>query len=189
VNTSIFNVLSQLDRELWIVTAAADSRRGGLVATFVNSASIVPELPRVLVGLARQHHTWQLIEATDVFALHLLSEEQLDWVWNFGLRSGRTSDKLAEYATQPGSTGAPILTDAVAWLECRVETRLDTGDRTVYLAKVVDGRRLRNQAPLTARRMVELAPPERLQELKQGLERDALIDAAAITAWREARSH
>ena len=36
----------RLDREIWVVTARAGEGRGGLIATFVSQASIVPELPR-----------------------------------------------------------------------------------------------------------------------------------------------
>ena len=72
----------------------------------------------------------------------------------------------------------------MAWLECRVEARLNTGDRTVYLAEVLAGGRERDTAILTMRRLIELAPPEKLRELKAGLERDAAVDAAAIRAWR-----
>ena len=111
------------------MTAAADVNRGGLIATFVSQASIVPELPRVVIGIARQHFTWQLIEQTGAFALHLLGDEHLPWVWRFGLRSGRQGDKLDGIASRAGKTGSPILPDALAWLEARVEGRLDTGDR------------------------------------------------------------
>ncbi len=54
-------LFARTDRELWLLTAAAGGRRGGLIATFVSQASIVPDLPRVVVGLAKQHHTWQLV--------------------------------------------------------------------------------------------------------------------------------
>src|SRR5207245_9201400 len=77
-----------LDREVWLVTACAGERRGGLIATFVSQASLVPDLPRMVVGIARQHHTWGLIEASGAFALHLLGQDNLDWVGHFGLRSG-----------------------------------------------------------------------------------------------------
>src|SRR4051794_9615620 len=126
----------RLDRELWVVTAGSGERRGGLIAAVVNQAAIVPHLPRVLVGLAKRHYTWELVEAGGAFGLHLLAEEHLDWVWRFGLHSGRDRDKLAGLSTRPGASGAPLLTDALAWLDCRVESRLDTGDRTVYLAEV-----------------------------------------------------
>src|SRR5438309_560876 len=105
--TDINAVLRLLDREIWLVTAAHQERRGGLVATFVNQASIVPELPRMLVGIAKQHHTHGLIAASRAFTLHLLDESQLAWVWRFGLESGHATDKFADM---------PAL-DAVAWLD------------------------------------------------------------------------
>src|SRR6516225_194631 len=94
------SLFARTDRELWLLTAAAGGRRGGLIATFVSQASIVPDLPRVVVGIAKQHHTWGLIEASGAFALHLLSADELDWVWRFGLQSGRDSDKLDGLATR-----------------------------------------------------------------------------------------
>jgi flavin reductase (DIM6/NTAB) family NADH-FMN oxidoreductase RutF len=180
----ITDVFAQLDRELWLLTAAADGRRGGLIATFVNQASIVPDLPRVIVGLAKQHCTWGLVEAAGAFALHLLAEEQLDWVWRFGLLSGRDLDKLADMPARAGVTGAPIVTAAPASLECRVEARWDGGDRTVYLAEVLAGEVVRPGPFLTMKRLLQLAPPARLAELKDGLARDAAVDAEAIRAWR-----
>src|SRR5258708_6116788 len=95
----------RLDRELCLVTARAGERRGGLIATFVSQASIVPSLPRVILGIARQHYTWTLIESSGAFAMHLLAEEQLDWVWRFGLRTGRDGDKLEGLATRLGASG------------------------------------------------------------------------------------
>ena len=171
----ITDILRLPDRELWLVTAEHAERRGGLIATFVSNASIVPDLPRMLVGIAKQHHTWSLIEASRTFTLHLLDESHLDWVWRFGLPSGHDADKFAD---------APSL-DAVAWLTCRVETSLDTGDRTLYLAEVLEGKLEKPTSPLTLKRLLQLAPPERLGELRAAMARDAVVDAAAIRAWRE----
>src|SRR5262245_34991414 len=105
-------VFAQVDPAVWLITARAGERQGGLIATFVSQASIVPEAPRVVVGMARHHHTWELVEASGAFALHLLGEEQLDWVWRFGLQSGRHQDKLAGLAAHSGITGSPLLADA-----------------------------------------------------------------------------
>jgi flavin reductase (DIM6/NTAB) family NADH-FMN oxidoreductase RutF len=184
---AIASVFAPLDKTIWLVTAAADGERGGLIATFVSEASIVPELPRVVVGLARQHHTWGLVESAGAFALHLLAEDQLEWVWRFGLASGRDTDKLAGLPVRTGATGAPILTDVPAFAECRVEARWGTGDRTLYLAEVVDGAVVRPGPTLTMRRAVDLAPADKLRQLKEGLVRDASVDAAAIRQWRQQR--
>jgi flavin reductase (DIM6/NTAB) family NADH-FMN oxidoreductase RutF len=178
------SLFSLTDRELWLVTSHAGSRRGGLIATFVCHASLVPELPRVLVAIAKQHQTWELIDHSQRFALHLIGEEQLELVWRFALQSGRQVDKFADLAFDIGKSGNPRLESTLGWLDCRVETQLETGDRTVYLAEVVEARALRAGKPLTMRRLLELAPAEKREQLKLLRQRDAAIDAASIRAWR-----
>ena len=181
-------LFQRLDRELWLVTASAAERRGGLIATFVSQASLVPDLPRVLVGIAKHHHTWGLIEASDAFALHLLTERNVDWVWRFGLSSGHTHDKFSGLSTGQALTGSPIVDGALGWLDCRIEARLDTGDRTVYLAEVVAARLTGDERPLTVPRMLELAPAENRRILKEQIEQDSAVDASAIAAWRSGRA-
>jgi flavin reductase (DIM6/NTAB) family NADH-FMN oxidoreductase RutF len=178
------DVFALTDRELWIVTARDGERTGGLVATFVNQASIVPNLPRVLVGLATQHHTTELVEASGAFALHLIGTDQLDWVERFGLASGRGIDKLEGLTWESGSTGSPILTDALAWLDCRVEARFPTGDRNVYLGEIAEANLQNAAPPLTMKQVLQKAPREKLAAMKELLQRDAEIDAKAIRAWR-----
>src|SRR5438552_135293 len=103
--TAASTLFAWLDQEVWLVTAQAADRRSGLIATFVNQASIVPDLPRVLVALSKQHFTWELVEASGAFALHLLAEEQIELVWRFGLESGRDTDKLAGLSVTTAVTG------------------------------------------------------------------------------------
>jgi flavin reductase (DIM6/NTAB) family NADH-FMN oxidoreductase RutF len=177
-------IFDGLDRELWLVTARAGAQSSGLIATYISRVSLVPELPRVTIALAKHHFTHKLIEESNAFCMHLVGEDQLDWVWRFGIPSGREVDKLRGLATSTGASGSPILPSAPAWLDCRVESRMDTGDRTVYLAEVLDTRVERLTTPLTFKRMLELAPPDRLREMKQGLERDTELDRASILAWR-----
>lgn len=185
LDVSAANQLFNLtDRELWIVTAAQGDRRGGLVATFVCRASLVDSLPRVLAALSKQHHTRQLIEESGAFGLHLISAKQIDWVWHFGMESGHTADKLSGWSTEAAVTGAPLLSEAIGWLDCRVETRLDTGDRTVYVAEVLSARQMRDEPPLTMKELLRIAPRDRLHELEQLRQRDSARDAEAIIAWR-----
>src|SRR6185436_18764086 len=126
----------------------------------------------------------ELIEASNAFCMHLVDEGTIDWVWRFGIPSGRETDKFRGLATSTGVGGSPILSGALGWVDCRVEARMDTGDRTVYLAEVLDARIERTAAPLTLKRMLELAPRDRLQEMKLAMERDIELDRAAILDWR-----
>jgi flavin reductase (DIM6/NTAB) family NADH-FMN oxidoreductase RutF len=181
---AIERVFALTDPEVWLLTSRSPAGRGGLIATFVHNASIVKESPRLIVGIAKQHHTWQVVEASQAFVLHLLSEEQIDLAWRFGLNSGRDVDKWAGVPWDEAGAAGPRLPAALAWLDCRVEATLDTGDRTIYLAAVNEGRVERAGNPLRMKRLLELASPERLREMKAGLLRDAVVDAAAIEKWR-----
>src|SRR5215211_3215981 len=126
--TAPATLFAWLDREVWLITAAAGGLRGGLIATFVSPASLVADLPRAMVCLANQHNTRELVQASGRFAMHLLGESNVELVWRFGLRSGREEDKFeGTTTTSPG--GCPLLAETVGWLDCRVEASLDVGDR------------------------------------------------------------
>jgi flavin reductase (DIM6/NTAB) family NADH-FMN oxidoreductase RutF len=183
--TAAATLMAWLDRELWLVTAQAGGQRSGLIATFVGPASIVADEPRLVVGLAKQHLTWELVEASGAFGLHLLGAQHLDWVWRFGLSSGRDGDKFAGFELHTARTGSPVLASAIGWLDCRVEARMDIGDRTVYLGAVVEGNVSQFGPPLTLKQALQLAPPDKVAEMKRQRHHDSLIDAEAIRAWRQ----
>ena len=184
---NVQQVLGLADRAAWIITARHGDDMGGLVATFVSNASLVPALPRLTAGIARHHHTWELIQRSRSFAAHLVDESHCELIWRFGLGSGRRSSKLAGVAWRPGQSGSPVLEDALAWLDCSVEAELDIGDRTIFVGRVVDGNVTSPGDPLTANRIFELAGEERLERLQEERHRDEQIDAAAILAWRAGR--
>jgi flavin reductase (DIM6/NTAB) family NADH-FMN oxidoreductase RutF len=182
----VASLFERVDREVWIVTAAHDGERAGLVATFVAPSSIVPEMPRVIAGIAKTHATWKLIDASGAFAVHLVDESQSELVWRFGLQSSRDVDKFAGLDVDIATTGSPIVRSASAWLDCRVETRMDIGDRTVFLGEVVDGDSKSSDRPLMLQKLLSLATPEQKRTLKEQMAADAALDIQAIRRWREA---
>ncbi len=182
--TAASTLIAWLDRELWLVTAQAGDRRSGLIATFVGPASIVPDEPRMVVGLAKQHQTTELVETGGAFGLHLLGAQHLDWVWRFGLASGRDGDKFVGLEVHTAETGSPLLASALGWLDCRVEAGMDSGDRTIYLGAVVQSTVAQFAPPLTLRQAMQMAPPDKLAEMNRQRHQDSLVDAEAIRGWR-----
>jgi flavin reductase (DIM6/NTAB) family NADH-FMN oxidoreductase RutF len=186
--SAIRRVFELYDPPLWLVTATHAQHRGGLIATFAVRASIVANLPRMVLGVAKQHHTWRLIEGAGGFALHLLHPNQVDLALRFGLTSGHQADKFADLPSAATPAGQPWIRAALAWLDCRVEARMDSGDRTIYLAAVTDGgtdpTASAGLAPLTVRTLYTAAPPEQRAKLDALYARDGQVDAAAILAWR-----
>ncbi len=177
------------DPPLWLVTAAetptAGSQRGGCIAILVARASIVHQMPRMVVGIARQHHTWRMIEASRRFAVYLLPESAVELVWRFGLATGTEIDKYADLPELRTPLGNPRVQGPIAWLDCEVENSMSTGDRSLYIAAVTGGGAQHDGAsPLTAGRLMALAPADKRAELDRLYARDGDIDAAAIDAWR-----
>jgi flavin reductase (DIM6/NTAB) family NADH-FMN oxidoreductase RutF len=181
---NIASLLGKLDPELWVVTAADEKRLGGMIATFAVPASIVYTQPRMLLGIARHHHTWEIIEQSRHFALHLIPKQHMDWIQNFGTQSGRDVDKFAAQKMAISDYGNPILTEAIGWIECRVETSMDTGDRSVYLGEILDGT-LNHDAPaLSVKHLYEHAPASLIETLNRLYVKDGMIDFRQIQNWR-----
>lgn len=180
--------LATFDRAVWIITSSAGDVRAGLVATFVNSASLAPSSPRLIVGVARHHHSWGVIRRSQVFAAHLVAEEALPLVWRFGLASGRDTDKFVNLAWHAERTGSPVIDAALAWFDCRVEAEFDIGDRTVFLGDVVAGGIHGRGTALTSSQVFAMASPDQRRKMDDDRARDEALDHAAILAWRVERS-
>ncbi len=183
VATDIFRFIN---RPVWIVTAASNGRRGGLLATFVMQASIDESRPVVLAGIGRNHFTAELIDAGGGFGLHLLRSNQLAVAWQFGLGSGRDRDKLAALPHRSELGGSPILQECLAWMDCRVVGTFDTGDRVYYWADVLAAAaEASDEAPLSEQELLAAATPEQLEMLKAHRQTDVAIQRHAAAAWRK----
>lgn len=183
--SNIGDVFRLIDREVWIVTSAArDGRRGGLVATWVSQASIDPQQPVVVAGIAPNHFTAELIESSGGFIAHLITAEQIDLAWQFALQSGRDCDKFDGLETSTSALGLPILTSSLAWLECRVITKYDAGDRWFYWADVVAGTRKPSGQPLREQALFASATAEQRAALMAGLHSDLESLRPAAARWR-----
>jgi flavin reductase (DIM6/NTAB) family NADH-FMN oxidoreductase RutF len=169
--SAIAETLGALWSPLLAITTHHQGRSNGLVAATGIFASLVPEAPRVLVELTKATLTHDLVLASRVFALHLLPSApsdalatSLSLVRTLGMRSGHDGDKMASVPTRPGTTGAPILTQALTYVEARVVKTLDAEELTVFLADVVGGGRFLGGAPLTLGVLREHLPKDWLGE-------------------------
>lgn len=189
---AIDRVWRRLDRPLWVVTAASppsDDRpsptRGGLIATWVTQSSLSPRTPQVVIGIAPNHYTRSLIDAGAAFGLHLLRPDQLDLVPRFADGSGRSRDKLATLEIRTAETGAPLLADCRAWLDCRPFAQLDAGDRIFYWADIVAGDDDGVAAPVLRESDLGLLPPATLDALRLDRERDIQLHEPLARGWRD----
>lgn len=154
------NLLSVFWTPLVVVTADDGTRRAGQVAVSVHGASIIPDRPRLSVGLWKTNHTRDVAETAGAFAVHLVRDDQDELIYRFGLVSSAEVDKFAGLDVGTGITGAPLLRDCLAVYECRVVGALDAGDHTLFLADVVAMDAPTGGDPLWWRDLRPRMPPE-----------------------------
>jgi len=180
---AVQSVLASVPRPVWIVTSAQENCRGGLVATWVMQASLNPQEPLMMLGLARNHYTTSLVAESRSLGLHLIGAAQIDLVWRFGITSGRDGDKLAGLAIVAGCGTAPLLADCLAWLDCRVVAQYDGGDRSYFWAEVLAGSRILQGQPLRENEVFEKANAEQKAQLKAGLVADLALQQPLRRQW------
>ena len=59
-------------------------------------------------------------------------------IWGVTVLSAAQQDEAEWFATRGRVTGAPLLRDGLAWLECRTWATYDGGDHTIVVGEVVD---------------------------------------------------
>ncbi len=133
-------VLGRLTYGLYALTVKHEGDEHGITANWVTQASFDP--PMVAVAVGSTSKTIELLRDAHHFAINVLHEGQRDLAAKLGRASGGggggTSQKLKGIKTKPAPvSGAPVLTEALGWVECRVVATLPSGDHTLVLGEVV----------------------------------------------------
>ncbi|WP_436775816.1 flavin reductase [Yinghuangia sp. YIM S09857] len=129
-----------------VVTTAAGGTRHGMTASSLSSVSVEPPLVSVCVGRRQQTH--RLIEASRNFAVSILARDQVRLGRAFAGMEPAVGDRFGLGRWKTAATGAPVLADAVAWLDCDVEHAYPGGDHTIFVGRVRSASRARSVAPL-----------------------------------------
>lgn len=129
-----------------IITVAWEGILHGMTATSFTTVSFRP--PIILVCLHRLSRTHSFVQTSTYFAINFLTENQFQWSDRFAGRQPETNDRFAGIPLVTGVTGAPILADCLAWLECHVTASHVAGEHTIFIADVVTGNRGTSDRPL-----------------------------------------
>ncbi len=116
-----------------VVTSRTGDQMHGMTVSAFSSVSIDP--PLVLVCANRASITHRIIEAGGVFAVNILAAHQRDVSVLFASAEDEDS-RLKRVRWTEGETGAPLIDEARAALECRVASAHREGSHTIYVGQV-----------------------------------------------------
>lgn len=117
-----------------VVTAQSENQGlKGMTATSFSSVSAEP--PQILVCLNRATDTGAVVMERKRFAVNILSSEQQD-VSNRFAGGGSQEERFASTGWEAGDNGAPLLTEALASLECDVVQMVEAGTHWIVIGEV-----------------------------------------------------
>jgi len=130
-------VLRMIPYGLYVLTAQAkDGTVAAGTVNWVTQASFAP--PLVVVGVKTDSGAHAAIKDSGTFALNVLGKGQGPMAFTFFKPAQKDGNRISGEPYHAGSTGAPILDNAPAWIECRLTDTVERGDHSVFVGEVVD---------------------------------------------------
>ncbi|MFE5813978.1 flavin reductase family protein [Streptomyces sp. NPDC056479] len=118
-----------------VITARGETGPVGFTATSLTSVSAEP--PMLSFGIGTTASSWPAVATAEHVGVHILGEHQQELAGTFA-RSG--ADRFGPSTDwREGPEGVPLLDGVLAWMVCRVTTRVPAGDHRIVLAEVVLG--------------------------------------------------
>ncbi len=139
IDSNLEKALGRISTGLYIITAQKGDLTSAMLASWVSQASFTPL--GLTIAVAKDRAIESLMQVGDRFVLNVLEEgNHLHLMKHFLKRFAPGADRFAGIKTQTAENGSPILTDALAYLECVVTTRMETSDHWIVYSTVDAGR-------------------------------------------------
>jgi flavin reductase (DIM6/NTAB) family NADH-FMN oxidoreductase RutF len=138
--------LGRVASGLFIVTVRRGEAETGMLASWVQQCAFEPPHLSVAVNRDRPVSGWLAEGAT--FIVNILDDTQTDMIVHFGRGFAPGEPAFAGLEVERPDGSAPVLSEALAYLECQVAARLPTGDHDLVVARVLRGRLLGEGHPM-----------------------------------------
>jgi flavin reductase (DIM6/NTAB) family NADH-FMN oxidoreductase RutF len=132
---------------LYAVGVSRGDEKNLFTANWLTQVSFDP--PLIALSVEDDGHSITLLRDSGVFAVSVFSSDDREQAGALGKRWELRPNKIDEVEYELGVTGCPILTSALAAIECRVTGSMPAGDSTIFLGEVINARVGREGMPLT----------------------------------------
>ncbi len=121
---------------IYVLTAEADGAVAAATVNWVTQTAFDP--PLLVVGMKADTGAYQLAKKAGHFALNMLGKGQQSQAFAFFKPAERDGDTISGEPFKSGTTGAPILDNAPAAVECRIAEIVERGDHHIVVGEVVN---------------------------------------------------
>ena len=140
--------LGRIVGSMCVVTANKGEVNGAMLASWVSQATFNP--PGLTVAVAKDRAIESLLHSGDRFVLNILQEgNHIPLMKQFLKPFAPGEDRFVDVAMEESEDGSPILSDALAYVECQVDNRMECGDHWLVYGIAEKGKLLQSDG-LTA---------------------------------------
>jgi flavin reductase (DIM6/NTAB) family NADH-FMN oxidoreductase RutF len=131
-------VLWTMPSGLYIVGSRHGDARNGMTLNWATQVSFDPKL--LGIGVEKEALTHRLVQDGGAFSLCIIDREDRAIVRKFTkpVEVDAGAMTLNGLPFRDGRTGVPVLTQAVAFLECEVRQGVDCGGHTFFIGEIVE---------------------------------------------------
>ena len=138
LDNDLDKALGRLSGGLYIITAKKGDVKSAMLASWVAQASFEPL--GFTIAVAKDRAIESLMQVGDRFVLNILEEGNYQPLMKHFLKRFKPgADRFEGVNTQEAKNGSPVLAEALAYLECQVETRMECSDHWIVYSRVEDG--------------------------------------------------
>jgi len=137
------NVLGHFPTGVTVVTAAGADRPIGVAIGSFASISLDPPLVGFFLGTSSG--SWAPMEAAGHFCVNVLCHDQMELC---GTMASKADDKFEGVDWRAAGTGAPILPDVHAIIDCTIDQVIELGDHNLVVGRVQHLETLRDAPPM-----------------------------------------
>ena len=119
---------------IYVLTAKSGLEVAAATVNWVTQTSFEP--PLLAVGVKADSGAYALIKKTNVFALNMLGKGQQAVGFTFFKSAKLDGDSISGEPFTPGANGSPILSTAIASVECKVINIIEQGDHHIVVGQV-----------------------------------------------------
>ncbi len=127
----------KIPNALALIGSRSGDERNGMTASWITQLSMEPVL--IGVGVDNTAVTHRLISEGGSFTVNLWNAEETRVFVKFSKPATYADGTLNGRAVREATTGAPVFTEAIAWMDCEVRHAIDLGTHTLFVGELVDG--------------------------------------------------
>jgi flavin reductase (DIM6/NTAB) family NADH-FMN oxidoreductase RutF len=121
---------------IYVLTAESGDEIGAATVNWVTQTAFEP--PLLVVGMKSDSGAYAVTKTAGHFALNMLGKDQQGAAFAFFKPAEKDGNTISGEPYHSGTSGAPVLQNAIASVECRVVEVVEKGDHHIVVGEVID---------------------------------------------------